>query len=267
MKTGNMALKIAGYASIAVFALAAVSCGTKKSAVPEQKTETASPAEVVKKTEANVFDGANTERRINIEAGGLTLGGTMRLVSGKKIWFNVSALGISFARAVFTRDSLMYYEKAKKTAFSGSWNELYDVSKMLRIAKYDTVEDLICARPLFGLSENNFSTKSDEGLYVFSSRDASSGFGRYVFVDNRTFRIARQILISPDEKLGLEAEYEYAESDKMPSSIRFSTIGDTEIGVKLSFTARKTMLEEFPFRIPPGYSDVRELARAIGVDI
>lgn len=101
----------------------------------------------------------------------------MRLVSGEKIWFNVSALGISFARAVFTKDSLMYYEKAKKTAFSGSWNELYDISRMLRIAKYDTVEDLICARPLFALSEGNFSAESAEGSYMFSSMDASSGFG------------------------------------------------------------------------------------------
>lgn len=191
----------------------------------------------------------------------------MRLVRGEKIWFNVSALGISFARAVFTRDSLMYYEKAKKTAFSGSWNELYDVSRMLRIASYGTVENLICARPLFGLSESNLSDNSDESFYMFSSRDASSGFGRYVFVDKRTFRIARQMLISPDEKLGLVAEYGYSEGDKMPSSVQFSTTGHTEIGVKLNFTARKTMLEEFPFRIPPGYSDVRELARAIGVRI
>ena len=34
MKTRDMALKIAGYASMAVFAFAAVSCGTKKASVP-----------------------------------------------------------------------------------------------------------------------------------------------------------------------------------------------------------------------------------------
>jgi len=65
-----MALKIAGYASMAVFAFAAVSCGTKKSVVPEHTTETVRPAEVAKKATANIFDGVNAERRINIEAGG-----------------------------------------------------------------------------------------------------------------------------------------------------------------------------------------------------
>ena len=158
MKTRDMALKIAGYASMAVFAFAAVSCGTKKSVVPEHTAETVRPAEVAKKATANIFDGINAERRINIEAGGLTLGGTMRLVSGEKIWFNVSALGISFARAVFTKDSLMYYEKAKKTAFSGSWNELYDISRMLRIAKYDTVR--IVRRQFFRRIRRRF-------IYVF----------------------------------------------------------------------------------------------------
>ena len=87
MKIRDMALKIAGYASMAVFAFATVSCGTKKSVVPEHTTETVRPAEVAKKATANIFDGVNAERRINIEAGGLTLGGTMRLVSGEKIWF------------------------------------------------------------------------------------------------------------------------------------------------------------------------------------
>lgn len=49
MKTRDMALKIAGYASMAVFAFAAVSCGTKKSVVPEHTAETVRPAEVAKK--------------------------------------------------------------------------------------------------------------------------------------------------------------------------------------------------------------------------
>ena len=78
MKTRDMALKIAGYASMAVFAFAAVSCGTKKSVVPEHTAETVRPAEVAKKATANIFDGINAERRINIEAGGLTLGGIFR---------------------------------------------------------------------------------------------------------------------------------------------------------------------------------------------
>lgn len=80
--------------------------------------------------------------------GGKSIGGTMRLVSGQKLWINISVLGITFARAMFTQDSLMYYEKVKKTAFEGRWEELHRLSPLLGAVNYDVLEGLVCARPV-----------------------------------------------------------------------------------------------------------------------
>lgn len=268
MMGGGAMKRVAGYICVGLAVLALAGCAARKKAVDRTEEKPAgSHRELIERIERRAFPGDSLEKRLSMTVGGKSIGGTMRLVSGQKLWINISVLGITFARAMFTQDSLMYYEKVKKTAFDGRWEELHRLSPLLGAVNYDVLEGLVCARPVFALTQDSFLGESEEGKYLFSRFDAQSGLMRYVLVDKKTLAVSAQRLASPDGKWALSAEYAYGGDGTFPQSVLLSLSGESGMAVRLSFAPSRRLQPDFPFRIPEGYSDARESLRALGVEI
>lgn len=263
---------IARYAAVALLVMLAAGCATKKKIVEKEK-EGEIPLAIVdhsallSEIESSAYSEASAERKVDMTLGGKSVGGVMRMVDGQRIWLNISVLGITFARAMFTPDSLMYYERLNKTAFEGRWKELQNLSPVLGAVDYAMIEDLLCGRPVFRLSEENFVDMPEGEFYVFSQREPRSGVDMNVQVNKKTLRVVSQGLVSPDGKVGLTAEYVYAGGGAFPSSALFSFPGADGKALRLDFSPSRKMQQDFPFTVPKGYKDARELLRALGVNI
>ena len=87
-------------------------------------------------------------------------------------------------------------------------------------------------------------------------------------VDDRTYRLVSQQLVSPDGKVGLKAEYVYSGEEALPRSVLFTLMGISERAVRIDYSpGGGKMQAEFPFKVPRGYHDAREWLRSLGVDI
>ena len=215
------------------------------------------------------FRQDSTERRVNLSVGEKSVGGVLRMVDGERIWLNISVLGITFARGMFTPDSLMYYEKVGKTAFQGRWDDLHRLSAVLSALDYTTVENLLCARPAFALAAGDIAVPAQENRYGFSRRDASSGVVLTGQADGRTFGLLWQQLCTPDGQTGLRVEYVYASQVRgLPQAVLFIPIDRETAAVRLEYVPGERRIQaQFPFKIPQGYRDARELLRALGIAI
>ncbi|MDD4819550.1 MAG: DUF4292 domain-containing protein [Flavobacteriales bacterium] len=256
---------------VVVFCSLLWSCGTKKNishtAKDKKSMEELSIDAVLADVENNSYMGETMERKLSLAFGSHSVAGTLRMEKGKRMWLNITPLGISFARAMFTPDSLMYYERIKKTAFEGRWNDVYKVSDKLRVMDYDCLENIFTARPIFSLKKEVLSDEVDENNFVFREKDPVSGFSKFVFVNKETHRVKSQMLISEDEKMGLLAEYEYGEGDNLPSNINFTVLASHQTTLLLTYGAPKTYTPEYPFKVPQGYSDVKKLAQMLGINM
>lgn len=260
------------YAAVALLVMLIAGCAAKKKIVEKEK-EGQIPLAIVdhsallSEIEASAYSEASAERKVDMTLGGKSVGGVMRMVDGERIWLNISVLGITFARAMFTPDSLMYYERLNKTAFEGRWKELQDLSPVLGAVDYAMIEDLLCGRPVFRLLEENLADAADGEFYVFSQREPRSGVDMNVLVNKKTLRVVSQGLVSPDGKAGLTVEYVYGSGGVFPSSALFSLPGVAGKALRLDFSPSRKMQQDFPFTVPKGYKDARELLRALGVNI
>lgn len=222
----------------------------------------------LEKVRSAAYAKDSTECRITLSAGGKSVGGTMRIVRGRRVWVNVSVLGITFARGMFTPDSLMYYERVGKTAFQGRWTALQTLSPVFRSVDYTWVENLLCARPVFSLAAADFAAHPQENLRAFTHRDVRSGAVLTGVVEDRTFRLVRQEVRTPDAKVGISVEYAYRDDTSWPQSLLVTVSTDTQKAVRVEYSVpSRSMRAEFPFKVPNGYRDVRELLRALGVEL
>lgn len=258
--------------ALAVFLLAGCAARRKAAEGPEkEKVEQAgiNREEILSRIRAAGFHQDSTERRITLTVGGKSVSGTLRMVQGRRTWINISVLGITFARAMFTPDSLQYYERVAKTTFQGRWEELHRLSPVLSALNYPVVEDLLCGRAAFPLSARDFVPEQTPGEdFRFSRRDARSGVSFSATVDSRTYRLVSQQLVSPDGKVGLKAEYVYSGEEALPRSALFTLMGISERAVRIDYSpGGGKMQAEFPFKVPRGYHDAREWLRSLGVDI
>lgn len=182
--------------ALAVFLLAGCAARRKAAEVPEkEKVEQVgvNREEILSRIRAAGFHQDSTERKITLTVGGKSVSGTLRMVQGRRTWINISVLGITFARAMFTPDSLQYYERVAKTTFQGRWEELHRLSPVLSALNYSVVENLLCGRAAFPLSVRDFVSGQAPGEdFRFSRREARSGVSFSATVDDRTYRLVSQ---------------------------------------------------------------------------
>ena len=117
------------------------------------------------------------------------------------------------------------------------------------------------------MTAQDFAADAGGQYLEFFRRDSRSGVSLSAAVHRSTFRLMRQELLSPDGKVGLRAEYVYSGSDMLPQSVQLTLIGLSERTVRLVYSPARRLQAQFPFKVPGGYRDARELLRTMGVDI
>ena len=273
MKAKKTVKTLARYLAIGLSVALAAGCAARRGAVPEKEGKTLALLqdrdELLEHVQAAAFHQDSTELRLTLSLGGRSVGGVMRMVHGQRIWLNISVLGITFARGMFTPDSLMYYEKMGKTAFEGRWEDLNRLSEVLSALDYTTLENLLCARPAFALTAEDIVLPVREGRYAFSRRDASGSVVLTGQADGHAYGLLWQQLGTPDGKAALRAEYLYdTQAQGLPQAVLFFLAGQDGRSLKVEYASdERRMQAQFPFKIPQGYRDARELLRALGIAI
>lgn len=255
----NILIKPAGTAALAILIVfLAVSCGgARKTSSAAHKTPDLSPTELMQQiAEIPGFTTCEYTFKpdgINIPS---TVTGTLRVDKGKKIWINLSALGITMARAIITPDSLCYYEKQGKTCGRISWKDLARSGNSLN---YDLLEAVLTARILTGTGPRSFQV-SPEAYWI--SSPAGRGMSVTSSVNPSPLILLRQTLYPSGVPVGLSFSYRYEQKKKRKENdlkgIAFALVnGEHEkpvIGLSVQ-SVKKDLPLDFPFKIPAGYKE------------
>lgn len=202
--------------------------------------------------------------RVNVQLGSHGVSGEIRYVAGEKIWVNVSLLGITFARALFTTDSLMYYERLRKTSYEGRWEELERVHTGLGVVDFHMMESMMFARPIFSLSKGEF-TSMENGVMTFTQEAHRDGFNRVIEIDEFTHRITAQSITSSDDAISYTGEYTYDERGALKEML-FTVRAANYATVRCSYGVIRDGAGATPFSMPEGYKSVKELLGEIGIE-
>ena len=203
-------------------------------------------------------------RRVNMQVSSRNVAGEVRMVAGDRIWINVSLLGITFARAMFTNDSLMYYERLRKTSFEGRWEELHRVHAALGVVDYNMVEGMMFARPIYKFNRRELSGR-ENGIMTFVEQRPQKGFYRKINIDESSHRILSQELVAEDGSVSYMGEYTYDGNGSLKEAL-FNMSAANYIAVRFIYGTERDDAGYMPFKIPEGFSDVKEILREIGVD-
>lgn len=203
-------------------------------------------------------------RRVNMQVGSRNVAGEIKMVAGDRIWINVSLLGITFARAMFTNDSLMYYERLRKTSFEGSWEDLHRVHAALGVVDYNMVEGMMFARPIYKFNRRELSSR-ENGIMTFVEQRPQNGFYRKISIDETSHRILSQHITVEDGSVLYVGEYTYDDNGSLKEAL-FNMSAANYISVRFTYGVERDDAGYMPFSIPHGFNDVKEILREIGVD-
>ncbi|MBO4961113.1 MAG: DUF4292 domain-containing protein [Flavobacteriales bacterium] len=204
-------------------------------------------------------------RRVNMQVGSHNVAGEVRMVAGDRVWINVSLLGITFARAMFTEDSLMYYERLRKTSFEGTWEDLHRVHGALAVVDYHMVESMMFARPVYKFNRRELSER-ENGRMTFVSQHPKKGFDYKITIDELSHRIISQEVVAVDGAVSYMAEYVYDGDGRLKEAL-FNVSAANYIAARFTYGAERETVGSMPFKMPSGFMNVREMLLEIGVDV
>ena len=192
----------------------------------------------------------------------------LRLEKDKKIWVNISFLGISFARAIITPEGVSMYERQNHTTFTGDFKYL---SKLLGIElDFYQLQSLILGKPIKEINTRKYKTLISKNSYLLEyennrklSRKGKNN-GDYIkryWYDPISFELERQLISQPDRKITLMVDNDNYElvGDKyfIPENINLQIIDDSVTLVDVEYKGIKVDKKiSFPFKIPDGYKNI-----------
>lgn len=199
----------------------------------------------------------------------MSFNANLRLEKDKKIWLNISFLGISFARGIVTPEGISMYERQNKTTFTGDFKY---VSKLLGIdLDFYQLQALLLGKPIHEIKTRKYKTHISNKSYLLEydnnrklSRNGRNNgdFIKRYWYSPMSFELERQLLSLPDRTITLmvnNKEFEtYDAKYKIPEKIDLQIIDDSVTLVEIEYKEIKVGKKlSFPFRIPGGYEEIK----------
>ena len=249
------------------------SCGTKTAETSHGRIEVISPEKILEKyssvyTTPN-YMSATLNVKVKSKDSKNSFTAYLRLEQDKKIWINISFLGISFARGVITPDSLRMYERQNKTTFTGDFEY---ISKLLGTdLDFYQLQALFLGQPMEAIESKKYKTLVSKDSYLLeynhnrklSRKGVNTGdYIKRYWYNPQSFELERQVISLPDRRSTLmveNKEYELVE-DKylLPKNISLQIISTSVTTVEINYKGVKVDKKlTFPFRIPEGYKKLQ----------
>ncbi|MCK5906914.1 MAG: DUF4292 domain-containing protein, partial [Flavobacteriales bacterium] len=199
----------------------------------------------------------------------MSFNANLRLEKDKKIWVNVSFLGISFARGIITPEGMSMYERQNKTTFTGDFKYL---SNLLGVElDFYQLQSLLLGKPILEVETNKYKSSIAKNSYLLEyennkklTRKAKNN-GDYIkryWYNPVNFELERQLISQPDRKMTLMVDNDNYElvggKYQIPEKINLQIIDDSVTLVAIEYKGIKVDRKlSFPFRIPANYKELK----------
>ena len=109
-----------------------------------------------------VFKSYNA--KLDIEYGGMTYSGTIRMMKDKAIWVSAGKFGFEGARLMLTKDSVWFINKLEREYFVGGYDFFNGILGFK--VSYDMVEGLLLGKDFadYDISASSYSMETDKDI-------------------------------------------------------------------------------------------------------
>jgi len=266
--------KIILFISVVAMFFTINSCGPKTTTTTEYgKITVLSPKKIVEESDTNFITpeylSATLKVKYQSKKKKASFTAYLRLEKDKKIWINVSFLGISFARGIITPEGVSMYERQNNTTFTGDFKYL---SKLLGVElDFYQLQSLLQGKPIQKIEVDKYKTKVAGNSYLLEynnnkklARKAKNNgdFIKRYWYNPMNFELERQLISQPDRTATLlvnNKNYKLVENKyKIPENISLQIIDDSVTLVEIQYKGIKVDKKlTFPYRIPKDYKEIK----------
>ena len=249
------------------------SCGTKTVDTEYGEIKLLSPTKIVEESNTKFvspeYMSANLKVKYKAKKGRVSFNANVRIQKDKKIWMNISFLGISFARAIITPEGVSMYERQNKTTFTGDFKYL---SKLLGVElDFYQFQSLFLGKPIQAVETKKYKSSIAKNSYLLEYENnkkltrRGKNNGDYIkryWYNPVNFELERQLISQPDRKMTLMVDnknYELVgKKYQIPQNINLQIINDSVTLVEVEYRGIKVDRKlSFPFRIPENYKELQ----------
>ncbi|WP_300672273.1 DUF4292 domain-containing protein [Soonwooa sp.] len=165
---------------IIILSAIALSACTARKTITESNTTPISTTEPVKSNKAffdkiltkSNFEQVKISSKINVENGSFipTLGATIYIENGQKVWMNLTALFINVARGIATPDGVKGYESYNKTYIDSDFSYLNNLLKV-NFIDFNALQNLILGRTFIPTNDKDFELTQNAQGYTLTSKN------------------------------------------------------------------------------------------------
>ncbi len=215
---------------------------------------------------APVFKSYNS--KLDIEYGGMTYSGTIRILKDNAIWVSAGKYGFEGARLLITKDSVWFLNKLEREYFAGDYDFFRNILGFK--VSYEMLEGLLLGKDFNSYDSSNSIYRVEENGDIlkisFDARtdlsDANAPKLKQDLYYNKTLRlIIRNYFEVIDLRNSLDVYYDsFSPIDgySFPSNIRINAFAGKTMKVVIKAKNQKLNdVFDMPFSIPKGYSLIK----------
>lgn len=188
--------------------------------------------------------------RLMLEKGNeVSLGISIRVRKDSLIWASVAApFGIELFRAVLTKDSVYYINRANKTYFV---KPIAHISKIIKTdIAFNEIQEMIMASPKIVKKKYSFDRINND--FMLSTQD-------YIYTISNFYRIRQGVLIDKENSL-IYTYSNFSFENDFPEQLELIVKSSSENDLNLKLNYSKVVFDQqqqTPFKIPSSYVEAK----------
>ena len=188
--------------------------------------------------------------RLMLEKGNeVSLGISIRVRKDSLIWASVAApFGIELFRAVLTKDSVYYINRANKTYFV---KPIAHISKIIKTdIAFNEIQQMIIANPKIVKKKYSFDRINND--FILSTQD-------YIYTISNFYRIRQGVLIDKENSL-IYTYSNFSFENDFPEQLELIVKSSSENDLNLKLNYSKVVFDQqqqTPFKIPSSYVEAK----------
>jgi hypothetical protein len=175
----------------------------------------------------------------------VSLGISIKIRKDSLIWASVTApFGLELFRALLTKDSVYYVNRAQKTYFV---KPIAYISKIIKTdITFIEIQEMIMANPKIVMKKYSFVKTNDD--FLLSAQD-------YIYTISNSYRVRKGVLIDNEHSL-LYTYSNFSFENDFPKQLELIVKSSSENAFNLKLNYSKVVFDQqqrMPFKIPSSY--------------
>lgn len=205
--------------------------------------------------------------KLDVEYGGMSYSGTLRLIRDSVIWISVGKFGFEGARLMLKRDNVLFLNKINREYFVGGYDFLYGLMGFR--VNFDMVQALLLGEDFSDFDTTGFriEPKGDVVNIIFNSRMNLKDSNRFAKLNQQLFFnkklkwIERNYVEVVGSKNKLDVYYSSylpLGGYNFPKNMNIVAFSGKTLKATIRFEKQKLNEKfDFPFSIPKGYDLIK----------